>query len=495
MERRNMSIKRDIADLKDIEGSIADTNQKITGSFEVVLAMLAAYQKENSIKIDRHKLTDPETSPEVKVLSRKADEEKKNLMSQVAILKKLKNCPYIIQFYGISEDENAILIITGWAELGTLTEYYETHGPIDWLKKVNRNRYYSILHHDIRSQNILIDQYHAAKIANFALSRNFADETLSTAPTLENVRYLAPEKLKDHHGTLYTTKCEIYSICLFGILLWEIAEEQIPHKSKEDLKEIYDEVLKAQSLPFSPSVPLDWQKISRGATRHEPSLRPSLTDMFGVLHRLLKSYQPQVFPRPSNMNTSNVPITLLTLNPNILDTDNDVGLMIESDLAELSTVLSVQDAILEHKKEDGNRIDAFKAFEIHASFGDQLAKYWMGYYLYYNILPQSPPQKKMDRMEKAAELFRKLQIKEKFLKLNFAMLSNIESAIKYFELAAHNDNLTAMYNLGYLYYKGSGVLKDQKKGKKYLILAALKGLSTAVEMCQKENISFTENLD
>ncbi|KAG9293214.1 hypothetical protein G9A89_010585 [Geosiphon pyriformis] len=542
LEKSKTIIKRDIADLEDylrkIEGGITDINQKITEKFEVVLAMFGAYDKAklpdsiiDSVKIDRHKLTDPETSEQItrgkyqkkyftgkievavetRALSSKPDEEKKNLMSRVAILKKLKNCPHIIQFYGVSEDENAILMVTGWAELGSLTEYYKNHGPLDWLKRsqiatdIVRGLTFlhevSILHHDIRSQNILIDQYHAAKIANFALSRNYDDQTLAMGPTLANARYMAPEKLKDHE-TLYNTKCEIYS---FGILLWEIAEEQIPYKSKGDLKEICEEALKIQSLPFSAGVPPDWQQISWGATRHEPSLRPSLTDMFTALHKLLKLYKPQVSPRSSLINTPNAPITLLTLDPNLPDTDNDDDFMIESDLAELSNVLSVQDAILEYKKKGGNKIDAFKAFEIHASFGDQLAKYWMGYYLFYDKLPQNPSQEKKDQREKAVKLFKEAAdkggIAEAQLRYAYCLWAgdgvqeSKENAIKYYEVAANNDNPTAMYNVGYLYYRGSGVLKDEKKGKEYLILAALKGQPKAVEMCQKENISFTENLD
>ncbi|KAG9288684.1 hypothetical protein G9A89_004303 [Geosiphon pyriformis] len=540
MERDNKSIKSDLADLNDylkkIEGGIADGNQKISEKLDIILAMHLAYQKEKlseSViylgRIDRNKLTDPESSEQItkgkvqkkyymgkievavkiRLLSgNKAEDEKKNIMSQVAILKKLKDCPHIIHFYGVSEDENALLMVTGWAEFGTLTEYYKTYGPIEWLKRseiatdIVRGLTFlhevSILHHDIRSQNILIDQYHAAKIANFTLSRNIHDVTLVIKQTLETVRYLAPENLENNQS-LYTTKCEIFS---FGILLWEIAQEQIPYGEKGDIREIYEQVLKAHSLPFSLNVPPDWQKISWEATRHDPKMRPSLTEMFTALHKLLKLFKPQVSPRPGIMHTSNVSITSFTLNPNIPDPGNDDDLGIELDFAELSTVMPVEDAIKEYK--DGNKIDAFKAFEKHANFGNLLAKYWVGYCLYHDNISQNPPQEKKDRMEKAAKYFKEAADRGKITGAQFrygyclwngqGVPQDIESAIKYFELAAYN-NITAMYNIGYIYYQGYNVMKDEKKGKRYLILAALKGQPKALEMCQKENIPLTENLD
>ncbi|KAG9300640.1 hypothetical protein G9A89_023438 [Geosiphon pyriformis] len=339
-------------------------------------------------------------------------------------------------------------------------EYYENYGPIDWPRRIEiatdivRGLTFlhevSILHHDIRSQNILINRYHAAKIANFTLSRNYTDITSAMAPTLETVRYLAPEKLSDHRKNPYTTKCEIFS---FGILLWEIAEEQIPYNEKTDIVEIRETVLNSKSLPFSLNVPLDWQKISLEA---------------------------------------------------IHDTDDDDDLVIDLDITELSTVLSVEDAIQEYKKKDGDKIIAFNAFQKHASFGDLYAKYWVEYYLYYNI-NGNPSQNKKAQMEKAAEYFKeaadKGQIPEAQLRYGHCLWAgdgvqrSIESAINYFQLAAHNNNITAMYNIGNIYYKGFGIPKDEKKGKRYLILAALKGQPKALDMCRKENILLTENLD
>ncbi|KAG9300641.1 hypothetical protein G9A89_023439 [Geosiphon pyriformis] len=284
MEEDNKIIKSDLAHLKDylekIDGGITNQFHKFNERLDLITAMNEAFQKKNeglsaeiiveSVKIDRQKLTDPETSEQVT------------------------------------------------REFGTLTEYYENYGPIDWLRRsqiaidIVRGftflQQVSILHHDIRSQNILINKYPAAKIANFGLSHNYGDATSAMGLTLETVRYLAPEKLK-------------------------IAEEKIPYKGKVDIVKIREEVLKAQPLPFS--------------------------------------LNPQASPRPVVIYSISDPsITTINLDPKLCDPvndDDDDDLTIEMDLAELSAVLSVQDAIREYKKIDGNRVNAFKAFQKHAT--------------------------------------------------------------------------------------------------------------------------------
>ncbi|CAG8782756.1 22146_t:CDS:2, partial [Rhizophagus irregularis] len=73
-----------------------------------------------------------------------------------------------------------------------------------------------ILHHDIQSANILVDKNEKIKITNFGLSKKFHDLTRNISPNIENVRYMAPEKLLSVDNDTkkekvpYDSKCEIY---------------------------------------------------------------------------------------------------------------------------------------------------------------------------------------------------------------------------------------------------------------------------------------------
>jgi serine/threonine protein kinase len=200
-------------------------------------------------------------------------EEKKqinDILSQVIILKKLKESQYIVKFYGFVKNEDELMyMVTEWCEYGNLKEYYTSYGSLDWHEKsriaidIARGLTFlhtvSILHHDIRSENILITRHRCAKLANFTLSRGFRDFSTHVKATIDNVRWMAPEKLKDHNNT-YTAKCEIYS---FGMVLWEIAEERLPFQSENDIVQIRDLVVNQKHRPsFSLGVPSEWIKIA-----------------------------------------------------------------------------------------------------------------------------------------------------------------------------------------------------------------------------------------
>jgi len=54
-----------------------------------------------------------------------------NLKNQVAILKKLKECHCIIQFFGLTTHDDKWYLVTEWADFGNLREYYIEYGPLD----------------------------------------------------------------------------------------------------------------------------------------------------------------------------------------------------------------------------------------------------------------------------------------------------------------------------------------------------------------------------
>ncbi|CAG8823243.1 22269_t:CDS:2, partial [Racocetra persica] len=226
---------------------------------------------------------------------------KNDIRSHVAILMKLKDCHQIIQFYGLVSDGERRYLVSEWAELGNLREFYEKYGgPIDTRIKINIAvdiarglnflRAVEIVHRDIRPENILIKANETAKIANFSLSRHFRDETRRLAVSLQTVRYSAPEMLY-RNTNKYNTKCEVYS---FGILLWELAEQKVPYKHLDDIMEIKNRVDKEkyreQFTPFS-NLPKEYKDISI----KDPDFRPTITEMFKTLKKLqenLLSHRP-----------------------------------------------------------------------------------------------------------------------------------------------------------------------------------------------------------
>jgi serine/threonine protein kinase len=54
----------------------------------------------------------------------------------LAILRKLKASPYIIQFYGLSKLDIGDVMVFEWAEYGTLRELYQKY-TIEWDAKIS----------------------------------------------------------------------------------------------------------------------------------------------------------------------------------------------------------------------------------------------------------------------------------------------------------------------------------------------------------------------
>ncbi|CAG8667931.1 11399_t:CDS:10, partial [Funneliformis mosseae] len=121
------------------------------------------------------------------------------------------------------------------------------------------------------SANILVNIYHKVRIANFGLSKRLSDITRSISHNLENIRYMAPEKLfldnevnnSDNikKSISYDAKCEVYSV---GALLWEIAELKKPHSDldkSEILNSVRKRIREKYYEPFSNDVPSEWRDI------------------------------------------------------------------------------------------------------------------------------------------------------------------------------------------------------------------------------------------
>ncbi|CAG8557538.1 9081_t:CDS:2, partial [Racocetra fulgida] len=266
---------------------------------------------------------------------------KNDIRSHVAILMKLKDCHQIIQFYGLVSDGERRYLVSEWAELGNLREFYENYGgPIDARIKINiavdiargLNFLRAIVHRDIRPENILIKANETAKIANFSLSRHFRDETRRLAVSLQTVRYSAPEMLY-RNTNKYNTKCE----------------QKVPYKHLDDIMEIKNRV--------------DKEKYPVGA---DPDFRPTITEMFKTLKKLqenLLSHRPVTpinVPSEPTCETKEIPHMLLTP-----DDDDNIKVSEVINFAEFN-YMTMKEAALAHRVTNGNLEMAYKCFNAYA---------------------------------------------------------------------------------------------------------------------------------
>ncbi|CAG8449377.1 23539_t:CDS:2 [Dentiscutata erythropus] len=220
------------------------------------------------------------------------ENEQKEKERMINMLQLLSDCENVVKFYGILEAQSQLYMIISWCEHGNLEEYMKKNPDLDWSIKLKIAigianglvfcHHRDILHHDVRSHNILLDANICAKLSGFHLSRKDGHET-TTIDQIET-RWIAPEKLLDKNVP-YTKECDIYS---FAIVLWEISMQRMPYDELDDLKDPEALVEYANSgnrpqIIDESVIPRSYAKIMKEAWKTEPYKRPSAE----IMHRKL----------------------------------------------------------------------------------------------------------------------------------------------------------------------------------------------------------------
>ncbi|RHZ82608.1 hypothetical protein Glove_108g9 [Diversispora epigaea] len=397
-------------------------------------------------------------------------DESLRIRTQLAILGKLRDSPYIVNFFGLSKVDGKRVMVFEWAEFGTLKELYENK-DIAWCAKVQLALDISrgltflhsceILHHDIRCQNILITKNLVPKIYNFKYSRLDADATCKMNNTMEIMRWMAPEKMKqtEKKQVRYTFKCEIFS---FGMLLWELAFEKLPYKymEAEQIKEFVmkggrERICWGDESPSNKEIQKGLEKVIKDAWQHESQLRSSLQIIFLKLCKLALKYtildKPLLFPDGT------------------LDLDGSkYNLTLEEDVISETDIRSMtfEAGLKAHKKEDKKK--AWECFVVNSELGKTTAKYWQGYYLNKGYAGIKDSEKASQLVKEAAD------DGDSDAQLYYAFtFANPDSFMEYLTKSADGGNTVAQHNLGIMYLNGKIQSADEELGLKYLRLAAL----------------------
>ncbi|CAI2179327.1 17346_t:CDS:10, partial [Funneliformis geosporum] len=411
--------------------------------------------------------------------------DKDNFKKHVTILKKLKPCDCIIQYFGLTSYDDKLYLVTGWAEYGNLREYYRNYKldiklklrfALDIAKGLNFLNAVKVVHRDIRAENILITDRESARIANFRDSRAITDSTKNQGATLESVRYCAPEKLDKGPRYKYDTKCEVYS---FGILLWEIGEGKIPYqKVGNDIIAITELVcIKKYREPFSlvSQLPEEYQELAKKAVHPDHNFRPQFSKIFTILQDLHQKVDI-LHPSPKRAPESEKTIS------------KDKSSIINS---AAFNYMSVDEAV----KNKSDRELSYKCFEAYAKLNDKKAKYYKAYFIQQNYVKLDVEQTTKDKL--IADLYKEsadLGYPEAQLRYGYCLFKgngaekDLKKAAEYFTKSAENGQAVGMFNAATLYLSDDADIRDEVLGKKYMRLAVYKQHKEAAEYCKKHNI-------
>ncbi|KAL3621370.1 Serine/threonine-protein kinase-like protein acr4 [Castilleja foliolosa] len=169
------------------------------------------------------------------IVSEDLKKNSKEFHTELDLLSRL-NHAHLLNLLGYCEEGGERLLVYEFMANGSLhqhlhTKNKETKEQMDWVRRVTiavqaaRGIEYlhgyacpPVIHRDIKSSNILIDEEHNARVADFGLS--LLGPANSSSPLAElpagTLGYLDPEYYRLHY---LTTKSDVYS---FGVLLLEI---------------------------------------------------------------------------------------------------------------------------------------------------------------------------------------------------------------------------------------------------------------------------------
>jgi serine/threonine protein kinase/ABC-type branched-subunit amino acid transport system substrate-binding protein len=143
-----------------------------------------------------------------------------------------------------------------------------------------------IIHHDLKSHNILLDDKWNARISDFGIaklkeeSRTVRSEGGAVGHSIGTIYWTAPEALD---GQDATEKADCYS---FGIVLWEVFHRQMPYRGRDPVSVAVDVVKNGLRPPISADVPNEVQDIIRACWAQSPLDRPSFQDIMTSLRTL-----------------------------------------------------------------------------------------------------------------------------------------------------------------------------------------------------------------
>ncbi|OHS94198.1 TKL family protein kinase [Tritrichomonas foetus] len=131
-----------------------------------------------------------------------------------------------------------------------------------------------IIHRDLKSLNILLDETILPKICDFGLSRFQDDEISQMTADIGTPHWMAPELFESNK---YTNKVDVYA---FGMLMWEMYNEVAPFQGMNGVQ-IAFQVSKEGYRPSWPdSTPKKFKSFVKKCWHQNPEKRPTFSQIF-----------------------------------------------------------------------------------------------------------------------------------------------------------------------------------------------------------------------
>ena len=201
--------------------------------------------------------------------------------------------PNIVKVHDVIQDGKSQFIVMEYMDGITLKEYIEKVSVINWkeavhftvqiLRALQHAHDRSVIHRDVKPQNIMLMDDGSIKVMDFGIARfsRSQNETV-TDKAIGSVHYISPEQAR---GNTVDERTDIYSV---GVMLFEMVTGELPFEADSPVSVAIKQIQSTPKLPtqVNANVPKGLEEIILKAMQKDPAQRyPSAVAMLTDLEQ------------------------------------------------------------------------------------------------------------------------------------------------------------------------------------------------------------------
>ncbi|WOL00195.1 serine/threonine-protein kinase STY46-like [Canna indica] len=219
---------------------------------------------------------------------------------EVFIMRKIRH-KNVVQFIGACTKPPSLCIVTEFMSKGSAYDFLHkrrhtfklpalVRAATDISKGMNYLHNNNIIHRDLKSSNLLMDENEVVKVADFGVARVKSQTGGVMTAETGTYRWMAPEVI-EHRP--YDHKADVFS---FGLVLWELLTSKLPYEGLTPLQAALGVVQKKLRPKIPEETHPSLAELIKKCWQQNPAQRPD----FSLILQILESITKEVGNEPDN---------------------------------------------------------------------------------------------------------------------------------------------------------------------------------------------------